>query len=86
MELKLGSEKCGPEFGPDKRCKEEGTLNEGSEKGQDSIFIRWINVNSKDVNLKLGSEEWLIRRHCNKWLITYFVIQKGSTEQVTRSS
>jgi hypothetical protein len=25
-EPKLGSEKCGPEFGPDKRCVEEGTL------------------------------------------------------------
>ncbi len=36
-ELKLGSEKCGPEFGPDKRYEEEGTF-EGSEKGQDHIF------------------------------------------------
>ncbi len=40
-----------------------------SEKGQDSIIIGWINDNSKrcllveDVNIKLGSEEWLIRRH-----------------------
>ncbi len=25
---KLGSEKRGPEFGPDKRCQEEGTLKE----------------------------------------------------------
>ena len=42
---------------------------EGSEKGQDGVIIRWINDNSKicllveDVNLKLGSEEWLILRH-----------------------
>ena len=42
---------------------------EGSEKGQDGVIIGWINDNSKrcqlveDVNLKLGSEEWLIRRH-----------------------
>jgi hypothetical protein len=42
---------------------------EGSEKEQDGIIIRWINDNSKrcylvkDVNLKLGSEEWLICRH-----------------------
>ncbi len=42
---------------------------EGSEKGPDVIIIRWIDDNSKrckvveDVNLKLGSEEWLIRRH-----------------------
>ncbi len=26
METKLGPEKCGPEFGPDKKCEEEGTF------------------------------------------------------------
>ncbi len=57
--------------GPDKGCEEEGTF-EGSEKGQDSIInyhLGWINDDSKrclvveDANLKLESEEWLIRRH-----------------------
>ncbi len=45
-ETKLESEKCGPEFGPDKRCEEEGTLKE-VKKGQDGVIIRWINDNSK---------------------------------------
>ncbi len=30
--------RCGPQFGPDKKCKEEGTF-EGSEKGPDGIII-----------------------------------------------
>jgi hypothetical protein len=38
--------RCGPQFGPDKEWKEKGTF-EGSEKGQNSIVIRWMNDNSK---------------------------------------
>ncbi len=46
-EPKLGSEKCGPEFGPDKRCEEEGTLKE-VKRGRAALpCIRWINDNSK---------------------------------------
>ncbi len=54
--------------GPDKRCKEEGTLKE-VKKMPDGIVIRCNNDNSnrcklaEDVNLKLGSKEWLIRQH-----------------------
>jgi hypothetical protein len=49
MDQSLGQKidkRCGPQFGPDKKCKEEGTF-EGSEKGQDSIVIRWNNDNRK---------------------------------------
>ncbi len=44
-----------------------GTLR--NEKVQDCLSLRWINDSDKrcqvveDVNLQLGSEEWLIRRH-----------------------
>ncbi len=49
MDQSLGQKidkRCGPQFGPDKRCIENDTF-EGSEKGQDSIVTRWINDNSK---------------------------------------
>ncbi len=49
MDQSLGlkiDKRCGPQFGPDKKCNEEGTF-EGIEKGQDSIVIRWNNDNSK---------------------------------------
>jgi hypothetical protein len=41
MDQSLGrkiDKRCGTEFGPDKRCEEEGTF-EGSEKGQNSKAI-----------------------------------------------
>ncbi len=49
MDQSLGQiidKRCGPQFGPDKKCKEEGTFA-GSEKWQDSIVIGWNNDNSK---------------------------------------
>jgi hypothetical protein len=49
MDQSLGhkiDKRCGPQFGPDKKCKEEGIFD-GSEKGQDSIVIRWNYDNSK---------------------------------------
>ncbi len=49
MDRSLGrkiDKRCGLQFGPDKKCKEEDTF-EGSEKWQDSIVIRWSIDNPK---------------------------------------
>jgi hypothetical protein len=37
-EPKLGSEKCGPEFGPDKGCEEEGSLKE-VKRGRTALLL-----------------------------------------------
>jgi hypothetical protein len=49
MDQSLGhkiDKRCGPQFGPDKKYKEEGTFA-GSEKGQACIVIRWNNDDRK---------------------------------------
>ncbi len=50
----------GPQFGPDQRVRRGGHL-EGIKKGVNDNDKRCQVV--EDVNLQLGSEEWLIRRH-----------------------
>ncbi len=45
-EPKLGSEKCGPEFGPDKRCEEEDTSKE-VKRSRMALSFRWIDDNNK---------------------------------------
>ncbi len=37
---------CGPQFGPDKRCEEEGTLKK-VKRGWKALSFRWIDDNSK---------------------------------------
>ncbi len=67
MSQKIDEKRYGQQFGPDQRLRIEGHL--GNEKGQDCFSFRCINDSGKicqmveDVNLQLGSEEWLIRHH-----------------------
>ena len=59
---KIDKNRCGPQFGPDQRVQRGWHLDEINMAG-------WINDSGKrcqmveDVNLQLGSEEWLVRRH-----------------------
>jgi hypothetical protein len=49
VETNLGSEKSGPEFGPDKRCKEESTLKE-VKRGRTALSLDGLMIIAKDAN------------------------------------
>ncbi len=49
-EPKHGSEKCGSEFGPDKRCEEEGTLRD-AKRDRTALSLDGIMIIAKDANL-----------------------------------
>ncbi len=60
MDRSLGSKidkRCGPQFGPDKKCKEERAPLKEVRRGRTALPFRWNNDNSKrcfvvvDVNL-----------------------------------
>ncbi len=47
---KLGSEKSRPEFGPDKRCEEEGTLKE-VKRVRTALPLDGLMIIAKDASL-----------------------------------
>jgi hypothetical protein len=53
MDQSLGQKidkRCGPQFGPDKKCKEKGTFAR-SEKGRTALSFDGIVIIAKDANL-----------------------------------